>query len=137
MRAAIYARYSSENQRDASIEDQIEVCRRFVERQGWTLVRGYEDRSISGASRFRPGYQELGADLDRGLFDVVVVEALDRLGRKLADVADLHDRLGFAGIKLYAVATGEITGMHIRLRGPLGQSVPAGLPERPVPQQLG
>jgi len=44
MRAAIYARYSSENQRDASIEDQIEVCRRFIERQGWTLVRGYEDR---------------------------------------------------------------------------------------------
>jgi DNA invertase Pin-like site-specific DNA recombinase len=113
MRAAIYARYSSENQRDASIEDQIEVCRRFVERQGWTLVRGYEDRSLSGASRFRPGYQELSGDLDRGLFDVVVVEALDRLGRKLADVAALHDRLGFAGIKLYAVATGEITGMHI------------------------
>jgi len=81
IRAAIYARYSSENQRDASIEDQIEVCRRFVERQGWTLVRGYEDRSISGASRFRPGYQELSDDLDRGLFDVVVVEALDRLGR--------------------------------------------------------
>jgi len=39
MRAVIYARYSSENQRDASIEDQLEVCRRFIERQGWTLVR--------------------------------------------------------------------------------------------------
>src|SRR5260370_37494927 len=109
MRAAIYARYSSENQRDASIEDQIEVCRRFVEQHGWTLVRGYEGRSISGASRFRPGYEELSADLDRRLFDVVVGEALDRLGRKLADVADRHDRLRCACVQLCAVATGEIT----------------------------
>ena len=137
MRAAIYARYSSENQRDASIEDQIEVCRRFVERQGWMLVRGYEDRSISGASRFRPGYQELSADLDRGLFDVVVVEALDRLGRKLADVADLHDRLGFADIKLYAVATGEITGMHIGMLGTMAQLFLADLREKTWRGQLG
>src|SRR6266446_6537453 len=137
MRATIYARYSSENQRDASIEDQIEVCRRFVERQGWTLVRGYEDRSISGASRFRPGYQELSGDLDRGLFDVVVVEALDRLGRKLADVADLHDRLGFAGIKLYAVATGEITGMHIGMLGTMAQLFLADLRETTWRGQLG
>src|SRR5260221_6985406 len=136
MRAAIYARYSSENQRDASIEDQIEVCRRFIERQGWTVGRSYEDRSISGASRFRPGYQELSADLGRGLFDVVVVEALDGLGRKLADVAALHDRLGFAGIKLYAVATGEITGMHIGMLGPMAQLFLADLREKTWRGQL-
>src|SRR5258708_37021450 len=93
---------------------QIGVGRRLVERQGWTLVRGYEDRSISGASRFRPGYQALSGDLDRGLFDVVVVEALDRLSRKLAHVAALHDRLGFAAIKLYAVPTGAIAASHTR-----------------------
>src|SRR5260370_8313608 len=103
MRAAIYARHSSENQRDASIEDQIEVCRRFVERQGWTLVRGYEDRSISGASLFRPGYQQLGADLDRGLFDVVVGEPLDLLVRKLAHDAHLHHRLRLAAIQPYSL----------------------------------
>ena len=39
MRAVIYARYSSDLQREASIEDQIEVCRRYIERQGWTLTR--------------------------------------------------------------------------------------------------
>jgi site-specific DNA recombinase len=91
----------------------------------------------SGASRFRPGYQELSADLDRGLFDVVVVEALDRLGRKLADVADLHDRLGFAGIKLYAVATGEITGMHIGMLGTMAQLFLADLREKTWRGQLG
>src|SRR3954465_11958604 len=106
LRAVIYARYSSTNQREASIEDQIEIGRRFIEKQGWTLQRTYEDRAISGASRFRPGYQELLGDIPLRRFDIVVVEALDRLGRKLADVADLYDRLSFAGVKLFAVATG-------------------------------
>src|SRR3954451_171783 len=122
MRAVIYARYSSTNQREASIEDQLEVGRRFIQQQGWTLVRTYEDRAMSGASRFRPGYQELLADVALRRFDVIVVEALDRLGRKLADVADLHDRLAFAGVKLFAVATGgEITAMHIGLLGTMAQ----------------
>ena len=137
MRAVIYARYSSANQRDASIEDQIEVCRRFVERQGWTVVRTYEDRSMSGASRFRPGYQQLIADLARGTFDVIVVEALDRLGRKLADVADLHDRIVFAGVKLYAVSTGEITAMHVGMLGTMAQLFLADLSEKTWRGQLG
>ena len=62
MRAVIYARYSSDAQREASIEDQTEVCRRYAERQGWQLVRIYEDRALSGASAARPGYQALLAD---------------------------------------------------------------------------
>jgi DNA invertase Pin-like site-specific DNA recombinase len=37
MRVAIYARYSSDNQRDASIADQLRICREFVARQGWTV----------------------------------------------------------------------------------------------------
>src|ERR1051325_1328694 len=100
MRAVIYARFSSENQSQASIEDQVEVCTRYIEKQGWARIGTYTDAAMSGASRFRPGYQKLVAELDAGIFDVVVVEALDRLGRKLADVADLHDRCAFAGTKL-------------------------------------
>ncbi len=56
-RVAIYARYSSDNQRDTSIEDQIAVCRRYADRQGWTVVDWYADRAISGASLLRPGIQ--------------------------------------------------------------------------------
>ncbi len=56
MRAAIYARYSSENQRAASIELQTRKCRAFVARQGWSLVQTYSDQAISGASFLRPGY---------------------------------------------------------------------------------
>ena len=59
MRAVIYARYSSDLQRDASIEDQVEVCRRYIERQGWTLTRVFEDRALSGGSAMRPDYQKL------------------------------------------------------------------------------
>ena len=79
LRAVIYARYSSDNQREASIEDQIEVCRRYVERQGWTIGEVYADQALSGASRFRPAFQQMQADAEQRRFDVVVVEALDRL----------------------------------------------------------
>jgi site-specific DNA recombinase len=137
MKACVYARYSSQNQRDASIEDQVEICRRFIERQGWVLAQVYEDRSMSGASRFRPGYQQMVADLASGAFEVIVVEALDRLGRKLADVADFHDRLVFAGIKLYAVSTGEITAMHIGMLGTMAQLFLADLREKTWRGQLG
>ena len=138
LRAVIYARYSSSSQRDASIEDQLEIGRRFIEKQGWTLQRTYEDRAMSGASRFRPGYQELLVDVASRRFDVIVVEALDRLGRKLADVADLHDHLAFAGVKLFAVATGsEITAMHIGLLGTMAQLFLADLREKTWRGQLG
>jgi site-specific DNA recombinase len=96
MRAAVYARFSSNLQRDESIE----VCRREAERQGWTVIKVYADRAQSGASRFRPQYQQMIADAERRQFDVLVCEALDRLGRKLADIADLHDRLSFSGVKI-------------------------------------
>ena len=137
MRAAIYARFSSENQSVSSIVDQIEVCSRHIAKNGWTTVTTYSDAAMSGASRFRPGYQQLLADLDRGLFDVVVVEALDRLGRKLADVADLHDRCTFSGITLVAVNVGEITAMHIGLLGTMAQLYLSDLKQKTWRGQLG
>jgi len=93
--------------------------------------------ATSGASRFRPGYQKLLSDLDRGIFDVVVVEALDRLGRKLADIADLHDRCSFACIKLHAVNVGEIGAMHIGMLGTMAQLYLSDLREKTWRGQLG
>ena len=126
MRAVVYARYSSDLQRAASIEDQVEVCRRYVERQGWTLVQVYEDRAISGASAARPGFQALLADAERGRFDVVVVEAVDRLGRRLADVAALHDRLEFRRIALHAVNMGAVSADACRPARHDGAALPVG-----------
>ena len=109
MRAVIYARYSSDLQREASIGDQIEVCRRYAEAQGWSIVGTYKDAAISGASRFRPGFQKLMADAAERRFDLAICEAIDRLGRRLADTADLQDQLTFLRIRLYTPSLGEIT----------------------------
>ena len=137
MRATIYALYSSDNQREASIEDQIEVCRRYAERQGWTVVEVYADRALSGASRFRSAFQQMQADAEGGRYDVILCEALDRLGRKLADVADLHDRLSFLRIGLHTVATGEVTAMHVGMLGTMAQMYLKDLAEKTRRGQLG
>src|SRR3974390_2463520 len=97
-RVALYARYSSDNQRDASIEDQLRQCRERAAREGWTIVESYSDRAISGASLIRSGIQSLLADAQAGRFDIVLSEALDRLSRDQEDVAGIFKRLRFASV---------------------------------------
>lgn len=79
MKVALYARYSSDNQRDASIADQLRVCRTHAEKQGWTIIEEYTDHAISGASLMRPGIQALIADAQRGRFAIVLAEAMDHV----------------------------------------------------------
>ena len=117
MRAVTYARYSSDLQRDASIEDQERLCREAAQARGWTVVGAYADRAASGSSRFRPEYQRLLADVRAGQFDVVIAEALDRLSRDQEDVAALYKALTFAGIRLVTLADGEISELHVGLKG--------------------
>jgi site-specific DNA recombinase len=117
MIAVIYARYSSELQRAASIEDQVRLCRAQIEREGWTYLHAYTDRAISGASALRPGYQSLLEDARRRQFDIVVAEALDRLSRDQEDIAGLFKRLSFAGVRLITLAEGEISELHVGLKG--------------------
>jgi DNA invertase Pin-like site-specific DNA recombinase len=61
-RAAIYARFSSDMQRDASIDDQLRVCTAYPEREGCELEKTYLDDAISGATSLCPGYQTLLSD---------------------------------------------------------------------------
>ncbi|GAA0570739.1 recombinase family protein [Caenispirillum bisanense] len=122
LRAVIYARYSSDEQRPESIEDQIESCRQYCERMGWTIVATYADAAMSGASAARPEYERMRRDADRRAFDVVVAEALDRLSRRVADVAGLHDRLAFLGVKLHTTDRGEITPLLAGVLGAVAQS---------------
>ena len=117
MRAVIYARYSSDQQRAASIDDQIRLCKEKIGREGWTLVQVYRDAAISGATALRPGYQAMMEDARESEFDVVVAEALDRLSRDQEDIAALFKRLQFAGIRLVTLGEGDIGVLHIGLKG--------------------
>src|SRR5271168_2057249 len=116
-RVAVYARYSSDNQNEASIEDQVRLCKQRIATEGWNLEQVYGDAAISGASSFRPGYQAMLTAAREGGFDIVLAEALDRLSRDQEDIAGMYKRLKFAGIKLVTVAEGEISELHIGLKG--------------------
>lgn len=56
LRAAIYARYSTDMQSAASITDQIRICRRLAEERGWQVVEVFADEAISGATHLRPQF---------------------------------------------------------------------------------
>jgi DNA invertase Pin-like site-specific DNA recombinase len=73
--------------RDASIADQLRVCREFAARQGWTIVQEFTDHAISGATLLRSGFQALMRDALNQRFDVVLAEALDGFSRDQEDTA--------------------------------------------------
>jgi DNA invertase Pin-like site-specific DNA recombinase len=118
MRAVIYARYSSDLQSKSSIEDQVRLCREAVERQGGSVVEVFADYAISGGNlRNRPQMQALlGAAKSRS-FEMVVAEALDRISRDQEDVAAIYKRLRHADVRLVTLAEGEITELHVGLKG--------------------
>ena len=83
LKVAIYARYSTDMQKDTSIEDQIRLAEKRAAQEGWTVFRHYTDHGISGASiHGRPGIQMLMQDARERKFDIVLSEALDRLSRE-------------------------------------------------------
>ncbi len=117
-RVALYARYSSDNQREASIEDQIRICREQAKREKWKIVGTYKDAGISGASMIlRPGIQRLLQDAQAGQFDIVLAEALDRISRDQADVATFYKHLKFANVPIVTLSEGEISELHVGLKG--------------------
>ena len=81
MKAVIYARYSSDNQREESIEGQIRECTAFAEKNDITVLKHYIDRAYSARTDHRPAFQEMIKDSDKHLFDMVIVWKLDRFSR--------------------------------------------------------
>lgn len=108
MRVAAYARYSSDNQREASLEDQLRNCRQYAARMGWPAPVEYRDAAISGTRSDRPGYLSLLADANR--FNVVLVDDLSRLARDSVELTTTTRRLTFAGVRLIGVSDGTDTG---------------------------
>jgi site-specific DNA recombinase len=117
IKAAIYARYSSDNQRDASIADQLRLCRLFADREGWKVEEEYSDHAVSGATLLRAGFQALMRDALKRRFDIVLAESLDRFSRDQEDTAGFFKRLTFVGIRVVTLAEGEINHLHVGLKG--------------------
>ena len=93
MTAVIYARYSSDNQREESIEGQIRECTAYAEKNGITIVKHYIDRAISAKTDNRPEFQQMIKDSDKKLFDIVLVWKLDRFARNRYDSARYKTQL--------------------------------------------
>ena len=88
MNAVIYARYSSDNQREESIEGQIRECTAYAERNGITVVRHYIDRALSAKTDNRPDFQQMIRDSNKKLFEIVLVWKFDRFARNRFDSAN-------------------------------------------------
>ena len=100
MRGVIYPRYSSDNQREESIEGQIRECMEFAQKSGITVVGTYIDRALSAKTDNRPEFQRMIRDSYKGLFDVVIVWKLDRFARNRYDSAHYKNILKKNGVKV-------------------------------------
>lgn len=100
MKAVIYARYSSDNQREESIEGQLRECTAYCKRNDITILRTYIDRALSAKTDNRPEFQRMVRDSAKGLFDVIIVWKLDRFARNRYDSAHYKAQLRKYGVKV-------------------------------------
>lgn len=100
MKAVIYARYSSDSQREESIEGQLRECKEYAERNGITVLSSYIDRALSAKTDNRPDFQRMIKDSAKGLFDIVLVWKLDRFARNRYDSAHYKAILKKNGVKV-------------------------------------
>ncbi len=144
MRAAVYARYSSENQRKESIDDQVSACRRLAGEQGLEIVDEhiYSDEAKSGARKDRPGLDALLAALPSREFEVVLVDDLSRLARDnylmLSILAEFH----FEDVRVISVADGldssdEEATLGIQIRGIFNELQLRDLKKKTLRGQIG
>ena len=100
LKAVIYARYSSNSQREESIEGQIRDCTAYAERNGYMVIGAYADRAISGTTDDRPEFQKMIKDSKRKQFDLVIVWKLDRFARNRYVSAKYKAQLRQNGVRV-------------------------------------
>lgn len=91
MKVAIYARFSSSSQREASIDEQVKVCKEYAEKNDYTVVKVYSDSALTGKTDNRPQLQRLLSDSSKHIFQAVLVYSIDRFGRDLVQML-LNDK---------------------------------------------
>src|SRR5262249_41850220 len=124
MRVAFYGRFSSDRQKDSSIDQQYHNCERYAQREEWTITQRYEDRAISGSKdeEGRPGYRQMLADLKAKAFDVLLIDDFSRLSRDSEECEKTRKRFVFYGVRLIAVSDGIDTDqkahkLQVRAKG--------------------
>ena len=144
MRAAIYARYSSENQRPESIEDQVRACRVSAAKRNFVVLEDhiYTDHAQSGANPDRPGLTALRAAAQEHSFDVVLVDDLSRLARDNALMLLVLNDLQYAGVRVVSVADHLDTSddnalLGIQVRGVFNELMLSDLKKKTHRGQLG
>ncbi|HXS93823.1 MAG TPA: recombinase family protein [Candidatus Limnocylindrales bacterium] len=109
-RCGIYARYSSDRQSPASIEDQVRRCKEYADRERWEVLSEhiYKDEELSGVGSDRPGWTKLRSAMKRNPrpFDVLLVDDTSRLNRNLGDNSKFLDELNYLGVRVIAVSQG-------------------------------
>lgn len=115
MFAALYARYSSDNQRAESITAQLRYGREFCQKRGYTIIKEYKDEATTGTNDHRHGFQQMLTDAKQGLFQVVVIHKCDRFGRNEYDYYINKADLARCGV------TVEYTGQRFDPRTPEGK----------------
>ena len=100
MKAVIYARYSSDNQREESIEGQLRECKEYAEKNDMLIVDTYIDRALSAKTDNRPEFQRMIKDSTSGLFDIILVWKLDRFARNRYDSAYYKAQLKKNGVRV-------------------------------------
>jgi site-specific DNA recombinase len=106
IKAAIYARVSTEAQSENSTTDQVRECQSYIEKEGWLIYGVYIDDAISGADVTRAEYNRLKGDAASGNFNYIVVDDLSRIGRDMPEFAKLYQELYDSGVYIIGVADG-------------------------------
>jgi DNA invertase Pin-like site-specific DNA recombinase len=125
MKAVIYARYSSENQTENSIEGQLRECKAFAGNKNIIVVGTYIDRALSAKTDDRPDFQRMIKDSAKGIFDVIIVWKLDRFARNRYDSAHYKAILRKNGVKVISATEAISDGAE----GILLESMLEGLAE--------
>jgi site-specific DNA recombinase len=114
MRAATYSRFSSDRQREASIDDQDRKTGQRIDAESWQLVSRFSDAAISGDTHERPGYQSMLRAAEAREFDVLVMDELSRIGRDGVERESVMRRLEFRGIRIVTLTDGYDSKLKAR-----------------------
>ena len=104
--AVIYARFSSHNQQEQSIDGQLRYCRDYAAQHGYTVINEYIDRAITGTSDQRPAFQQMIRDAAGRGFRFILVWKLDRFSRNRYDSAIYKRQLSKYGVRVLSVTEG-------------------------------